>query len=244
MWNGGLVPYGYKRENKKLIVNPKEAEIIRFIYETYITTGSLFKTYDELKHHEIKDRQGKNFSKGAIHYILRNIIYTGKLNYAGKIYQGIHQPIISEELFNLAQETHKEKVKTLRVYKDFLLSGLVTCNECGSVMTPCYTNKRKEEKLTRYYYYRCTKTFKMDWNSCSVRQVNADRLENHIFTNLDRISNDKIYLENLIFRLNNDPESGYRSGHELTQECSPLSSQTLQNILKIFLKSLPSARPY
>ena len=32
--------------------------------------------------------------------------------------------------------------------------------------------------------------------------------------------------------------SGYREGHELTEECSPLSSQTLQNILKIFLKSL------
>ena len=238
MWNGGLVPYGYKRENKKLVINPKEAGIIRFIYETYVTTGSLFKTYDGLKHQEIKDRQGKNFSKGAIHYILRNIVYTGKLNYAGKIYQGIHQPIISEELFNLAQEVHKEKIKTLRVYKDFLLSGLITCNDCGSIMTPCYTNKRKEEKLTRYYYYRCTKTFKMDWDSCSVRQVNADRLENYIFTNLDRISNDKIYLENLIFRLNNDPQSGYRSGHELTEECSPLSSQTLQNILKIFLKSL------
>ncbi len=238
MWNGGLVPYGYKRENKKLVINPKEAEIIRFIYETYVTTGSLFKTYDELKKQGIKDRQGKNFSKGAIHYILRNIVYTGKLKYAGKIYQGIHQPIISEELFNLAQKIHKEKIKTLRLYKDFLLSGPVTCNECGSVMTPCYTNKRKEEKLTRYYYYRCTKTFKMDWDSCSVRQVNADRLENYIFTNLDRISNDKIYLENLIFRLNNDPESGYRSGHELTQECSPLSSKTLQNILKIFLKSL------
>jgi len=74
----------------------------------------------------------------------------------------------------------------------------------------------------------------MDWDSCSVRQVNADRLEDFIFNNLERISNDKIYLENLIFRLNNDPESGYRSGHELTEECSPFSSQTLQNILKIF----------
>ena len=238
MWNGGLVPYGYKRESKKLVINPKEAEVVRLMYEIYVTTGSLFKTYDELKKEEIKDRQGKSFTKGVIHYILRNIVYTGKLKYAGKIYQGIHQPIISEELFNLAQETHKEKVKTLRVYKNFLLSGLVTCNNCCSVMTPCYTNKRKEEKLTRYYYYRCTKTFKMDWDSCSVRQVNANRLENFIFDNLDRISNDKIYLENLIFRLNNDPESGYRFGHELTQECSPLSSQTLQNILKIFLKSL------
>ncbi len=101
------------------------------------------------------------------------------MKYTGKIYQGIHQPIISEELFNLAQKIHKEKVKTLRLYKDFLLSGLVTCNACDSVMTPCYMNKRKKRKLTRYYCYRCTKTFKMDWDSCSVRQVNADRLKNY-----------------------------------------------------------------
>ena len=78
----------------------------------------------------------------------------------------------------------------------------------------------------------------MDWDSSNVRQVNAERLGNYIFTNFNRISNDKIYLENLIFRLNNDTESGYHSGHELTQECPPLSSQMLQNILKIFLKPL------
>ena len=177
-------------------------------------------------------------SESQISYILRNIVYTGKLNYAGKIYQGIHEPIISEDLFNLAQEIHKNKVRTLRAYKDFLLSGLVTCNDCDSFMTPCYTNKRKEEKLKRYYYYRCTTTFKRDWDSCNVKQVNADRLENFIFDNLNRILTDKTYIENLVFRLNNDPEAGYRSGHELTEVCSPLSSQTLQNILKIFLKSL------
>ncbi len=62
MWNGGLVHYGYKRENKKLVINPKEAKIIRFIYETYVATGSLFKTYDEQKKQGIKDKQDKNFS--------------------------------------------------------------------------------------------------------------------------------------------------------------------------------------
>ena len=73
---------------------------------------------------------------------------------------------------------------------------------------------------------------------CSTRQVNANRLENYALENLSRISLDKNYIENLIFRLNHEIEAGYRAGHELTEECSPLSSQTLQNILKIFLKSL------
>jgi DNA invertase Pin-like site-specific DNA recombinase len=238
MWNGGIVPYGYKKENKKLVINSKEAEIVKLIYEIYTTTGSLFQVYEKLKQKEIKDRQGKIFSKGAIYYILRNIVYTGRLKYGGSIYQGIHKPIISEDLFNLAQQIHKGKIRKLRVYKDYLFGGLVVCKECGSKMTSCFSNKIKENKLKRYYYYRCTSTFKRDWNACSTRQVNATRLEDYVFDNLNRISLDKNYIENLIFRLNHEVESGNRSGHELTEECSLLSSQTLQNILKIFLKSL------
>jgi len=126
LWNGGLVPYGYKKENKRLLINLKETEVIQLIYETYVTTGSLSKTYEELKRQEIKDRRGNPFSKSVIHYILRNIIYTGKIKYAENIYQGVHESIVSKDLFNLAQEIHKEKVRTLRVYKDFLLSGLIT----------------------------------------------------------------------------------------------------------------------
>jgi len=45
--------------------------------------------------------------------MVRNIVYTGKIKYSGKIYNGIHKPIISEELFNLAQGRHKEKSKNL-----------------------------------------------------------------------------------------------------------------------------------
>ncbi len=105
-------------------------------------------------------------------------------------------------------------------------------------MTSSFTNKRKEGRLKRYYYYRCTSTTKRDWDACSTRQVSADRLENFIFDNLERISNDRPYIENLVFRLNNDSSIGYRSGLELTQLCSPLFPQTLQNILKLFLESL------
>jgi len=31
MWNGGIVPFGYKKENKKLIINKKESEIVTFL---------------------------------------------------------------------------------------------------------------------------------------------------------------------------------------------------------------------
>jgi len=43
MCGGGAAPLGYKRENKKLIVNKKEADIVRHIFETYVETGSIGK---------------------------------------------------------------------------------------------------------------------------------------------------------------------------------------------------------
>src|SRR3989339_563989 len=200
--NGGFTPYGYSRQNKKLIINTKEAEEIKSIFETYLETGSLAETYKMLKERGTRSKYGKNFSKTILAYLLRNPVYIGKIKHNGIIYQGIHEPIISEEIFALAQKIHKEKQKNFRVYKNFLFGGLIKCEECGSNMSSCFTNKYIAGKLNRYYYYRWTATMKHDWQACSVKQVSAERLENFCLENLERISVDKNYIENLVFRLN------------------------------------------
>ncbi|MBU4298610.1 recombinase family protein [Patescibacteria group bacterium] len=198
-----------------------------------------------MKEKGIKNRGGKNFSKTNIAHILRNVVYIGKIKHINEIYQGIHEPIISEEIFSLAQKIHKEKLKNFRVYKNFLFGGLINCEECGSKMTSCFTNKRDNGKLKRYYYYRCTSTFQQDWQSCSVKQVSAERLENFVLENLEWISLDKNYLENLIFRLNHssNPElknSGipHRAGYEPTKPCSKFSPEAISSALKFFLSTL------
>ena len=105
-------------------------------------------------------------------------------------------------------------------------------------MTPCLTNKRKGGKLKRYYYYRCTSTLKRDWKACSTKQVNAERLERYILESLERISLDRNYIENLVFRLNHDSKMGYHSGLELTKSCLKFSSDTIQFLLSSLLSLL------
>ena len=63
-----------------------------------------------------------NLSKGRIFTMLRNPIYIGKIKYAGKLSQGNHESIISQELFDLAQEIHKKAGKKVRLYKSFPLA--------------------------------------------------------------------------------------------------------------------------
>ena len=241
--NGGFTPYGYMRQDKKLIINPKEADEIKSIFETYIETGSLAETYKMLKEQNIKSKFGKNFSKTIIAYLLRNPVYIGKVKHRNEIYQGIHEPIISEEIFALAQKIHKERQKNFRVYKNFLFGGLIKCEECGSNMTSFFSNKHRNGKFKRrYYYYRCTSTTKFDWQSCSVKQVSAERLENFCLENLERILIDKSYIENFVFRLNHDIEAGYRNGYELTDGFSKFSTESISDTLKFFLAGLKTTR--
>ena len=249
---GGLPPFGYKRENKKFIISKKEAEIIRLIFETYIETGSINKVYDLLKEKNIRNRNNKYFQKPIITYIVKNAVYAGKINYGNKVYQGIHKPIISEDLFELSQKTHKKRVRKYRVYRNYLFGRMVNCKECGFKMTPCFTNKWSKGKLKRYYYYRCTSTHHKDWKACPVKQVNAYRLERYILENLERISLDKNYVDNLVFKLNANRvsskpvaeknESTPRVGFELRKECSKLEPEIIFSVLKSFLNSLPKRK--
>jgi len=242
MWNGGNVPFGYERKNKKLIINKKEAEMVRLIFETYLETGSINKVYDLLKEKNIKNRREKIFSKTYLTLILRNITYTGKIKYAGQIYQGIHQPIISEELFGLVQKTHKRRIRKFRIYKYFLLGGLIHCKECGYTMSSCFTNKHRNGRLKRYYYYRCTSINKKGWQACSIKEVSAERIENYILENLERISLDKNYIENLVFRLNHNLNTPREEGIEPSGLCSKFSTETIISILKSLLSSLATKK--
>jgi len=233
MWNGGFIPFGYKSENKKLIINNSEAKIVQLIYEMYISGVQVAKIFHET-----------NLSKGRIFTILRNPIYIGKIKYDDKLLQGIHEPIISQELFDLAQEIHKKAAKKVRLYKSFPLAGLISCTECNSFMTPSHTNKKKKNSIKRYYYYRCTSTLKKDWNYCSTKQVSANRLENYIFRNLERISKDKQYVDSLIFKLNFNKEDNHL-GLEPSQsslENVNISPEIFINTLQQFIKILPQKR--
>lgn len=41
MWMGGTVPLGYRAENRKLVIDEQEAEIVRFLFDSYLQLGSL-----------------------------------------------------------------------------------------------------------------------------------------------------------------------------------------------------------
>jgi site-specific DNA recombinase len=244
MWNGGTVPFGYKTENKKLVIDKRSAGIVRDIYNIYIEIQSVARIASKLLADNIRDSKGLTLPKSHIYNILRNPVYAGKIRYDGEILKGNHKPIISEDIFDIVQKIHKKRVGKLHLHKRYSLSGLIKCKECGSFMTPCHTNKKSHGKTRRYYYYRCTSTLKKDWNNCKTRQVSANRLEDYISDNLKRISQDKHYIDSLIFRLNygsSDDRTGFEPLKTLS-DSSNLSPEIFMQTLQNFMGILPGKK--
>ena len=72
--------------------------------------------------------------------------------------------------------------------------------------------------------------------ACSIKEVNAEKLESFLIENLSRISQDKQYLENLVFKiLRNDPQ---RMGFEPTEESEKMLVTRVQQVLINFKNNI------
>ncbi|MFC1495810.1 recombinase family protein [Candidatus Margulisiibacteriota bacterium] len=233
MWSRGAAPFGYKKEDKNLVIEPKEAEIVRKMFEIFVKNRSICKTFHELKAKKMFSRSDLPLSKTSISSMLDGIVYTGMIKHKENIYKGIHEPIISKELFEEVQAIRKDKFRPKRSmsYNYSLFPGLIQCKECGSTMCATFTNKLKHNKRTRYFYYRCSSIEKRDRTFCSIRQVSADRLDKFIVDNLDKISKNKQYLDSLIYMLNHNSQDRL-NGFELKGVRSERMAEILQNIAK------------
>jgi site-specific DNA recombinase len=93
MWMGGTPPLGYDVKERKLVVNDKEADLVRLIFSRFLRIGSATKLAQELRRagHTTKTwttqnghhRPGKPLDKGALYKILGNRVYLGEAVHKG-----------------------------------------------------------------------------------------------------------------------------------------------------------------
>jgi DNA invertase Pin-like site-specific DNA recombinase len=163
MWMGGLAPVGYDLEDRKLVVNRHEAELVVTIYQQYLALGCVSELKRFLDEKGLKsklriNRDGKKFgggefSRGALYQILRNRIYLGEIFHLGQAHTGQHAAIISRELWQKVETrlsaTHQGRRNGLKSQTPSLLTGIFFDSE-GHRLTPSHAVKGK--KRYRYYF--------------------------------------------------------------------------------------------
>ncbi len=157
LYNGGVRPFGYDSISSELVPHKQERKVIEFIFKLFLELKSTTLVAHECTLMGFKRRSGILWDKREIHKTLKRPVYKGYVQWNNTVFKDIHQPLVTEKVFEQVQELFRQKdFQSPRNEVKGLLKGLLICGHCGSALSPNYT-KKKNGRL--YYYYRCSSTF-------------------------------------------------------------------------------------
>ncbi len=256
LWTGGCPPLGYDLKDRKLVINEKEAKIVRMIFEMSAEGhgyNSIIRTLNALGY---KTKKGRDFGKNSLYEILRNERYKGtyvfnkrdssldnrkRNNHSCKDDSEIIRiengcpAIVSERLWNKVNRIRKAvNSKSNSSQKIYLLSGLIYC-KCGAKYHG--NTKRYKGKDKVYYSYRCSnRTGKLN---CNGKEIRCEVLDSWVineflkyFFNEESISEiTRKINKKLVEKINAEKE--YNEAKENIKKMKLVREKLLQAILKI-----------
>lgn len=162
---GGNSAYGYRIINKKMVIIPEEAKLVKRIFQLYIGGLGFQKISKLLNDEGIPAMRAKRWNKQSLQQIIANINYTGDLllqktyneNYLTKktkinrgeldqfFVENDHEAIITRDEYYAALEIRRKRVEYFKLdnfkVHTYPLTGFVRCGNCG---------KNYNHKRTRY----------------------------------------------------------------------------------------------
>lgn len=203
--------FGYRVENGALVPQEQEAELVRWIFHSFVSGKGLYPIARELNAMGVRTHRGNPFENRTVEYIIRNPVYIGKLrwNPAGRTRRNFfdeniitadssHPPLISLETWEAAQQ-RMDAIKAQWGYKarpsselKHWLSGLIRCAACDSTMI-----------FTAPHYYKCSSYAK---GRCTHSQhISAELLAQAL---IDKLTEDAQTADELAYEVSYSPRSG------------------------------------
>ncbi|MFN5758001.1 MAG: recombinase family protein [Sphingomonadaceae bacterium] len=192
---GGPVPLGYDLESRRLIPNPQEAKLVRYILAQYLKHASVQDLADHLNKQGYTTKMqhrasgphkgGCPFRRGTLYHLLSNSIYLGKIEHKGQVYPGEHEAIVDQQLFDQVQAKLKDNASgsstRMRSQHPSLLTGILYDSD-NRPMTPSHASKAKAKRY-RYYITRTDKTdTSPTWriNAHDIEQLTTNRIARYL----------------------------------------------------------------
>ena len=183
-WLPSFAPTGYlnDKEAKTIIPDPERFALVREMWRLMLTGAYTpreiwEKATKEWSFRTLQRRRigGEPLALSAIYKIFSNPFYAGVIEWNGRTFPGKHEPMVTiadyERVQELLGRTHQRRRKT----REFALTGIFRCAECGFGVTAQETKNRYG---SRYVYYHCTKR-RLDYR-CHEKAVELSRLVGQI----------------------------------------------------------------
>lgn len=159
---GPTPPTGYDYVSGKLIINEYEAMQVREVFDRFLRGQSINSIREYMSKH-YTNKYGNWKSHTLVLNILRNCTYIGKVKFKGSVYDGHHEPIISEETFNAVQNllnsSNRRNPNVTPIKNPFrssnLLTGLLVCGNCNARFCGnhgyyvCYSRGKTDKRKIR-----------------------------------------------------------------------------------------------
>ena len=182
LYSGGRVCFGYRVENKKVLIHEDEAEVVRWIFQQY-AEGKLAKDIiAELAAKGIRHR-GKVFPMNTLYGMLRLEKYIGITRHKDGVYDNIYPAIVPKPLFDEVQRIlERNKIGSRSNETEYYLRNKLFCGHCGkSMQGESGTSHMGDVK----HYYKCMGRKK--YKICEKKTLPKEKLENTVIAITDLI---------------------------------------------------------
>lgn len=196
-YQGGGVPYGYKIDGRKLVIDESRAEIVRFMYSQFAKGVFVKDIISQLTAKGILYKN-KRFATNTVYNILKNEKYSGIYKHGEEIITNMYPQIIDNELFEKVRKivnANKYGKRSIKVI--YLLRNKLKCGYCGRPISAETGTARNGEVIR---YYKCLGR-KKDRNGCNKAMIRKDELEQLIIDNIVQELSKPTMLDKIVFGL-------------------------------------------
>ncbi|MGM7722164.1 recombinase family protein [Metabacillus sp. Hm71] len=194
-WVINIPPFGYEidKENDTLLINKDEAEIVRKIYDLYLSGKGMLKIANELNVMNIKTKTGRVWTREKISYVLRNPVYKGTMRYNYRVnteqyfeIENAVPAIIDKDIFNKVQKIINDRsvVHPRSATSKFIFSGVAKCSRCGAPMCGKYGGMTRGNKKYVSLSYVCSNKA---LGLCDQKNMSERFIEQHFLKELEKI---------------------------------------------------------
>ena len=154
-------PLGYKREDKKLVINPIEEEVVRRIFNMYLEGKSVCSICQTFNEENVLNR---HWATTTVDKLLSNQIYIGNMEYNKRkkeniqLFENVVPAIIDKTTFAMVQKRKEKNLKNYKRKRTYIFMQKIYCPRCHKIMGGESSTSHTGDK---HIYYKC--------NNCKKR---------------------------------------------------------------------------
>ena len=243
MWTGGVVPYGYKSIDRKLVVDPSRKDEVLLAFAHYAQNHSFLQTTRDLLERFGTRGDGSKWTVMNVRCLLKQAIPAGKIrdNKTGELFEGVHEAIVPFDLWQKVQQIIEERrngMQTHRCSSSAPLKGVIRCGYCDCSMVPSFGSNGQK----RYYYYRCEKTHKHLTEECQLKTISADIIEDEVFKVIGDIITNEFFIQTISLDGNFSVQEAQSFAAAVFKRVKTMTKMEKQRFVQLFLRKIEVRR--